>query len=175
MSFDSGSPRAADAPEDVLVTVSPLTRTRRAYLAPGRLFASAEPVEVTTILGSCVAVCLFDAEAKVGGVNHFLLPEGAPATPRVAEHAVKALVERVLALGASRARLRARVFGGASVLVALRASRALGARNVEAARSLLRAAGIPIVGEAVGGEHGRRLVFAVQSGSALVRAIAPLG
>jgi chemotaxis protein CheD len=147
---------------------------RREYLAPGRLYASAEAVQVTTILGSCVAVCLWDPDCRVGGMNHFLLPEGAPASPRFGESAVPLLVARVLELGAARSGLRAKVFGGASVLEAFRdRSRHIGPRNVEVARAGLLAQAIPVVGEDVGGGLGRKVVFEVQTGCAWVRAIKP--
>lgn len=141
------------------------------YLAPGRMYASAEAVRVTTILGSCVAVCLWDSAARVGGINHFLLPDGAPASPRFGASAVPLLVSSVLEKGGRRGGLRARVIGGACVIDAFRAD-PLGARNVEMAREKLLAEQIPIVAEDVGGDVGRKLVFEVQTGDALVR---PLG
>lgn len=144
----------------------------RAYLAPGRLYASGEDAQVTTILGSCVAVCIWDAQAQVGGVNHFLLPSGGPASPRFGDSAVALLIGRLLELGAHRGRLSAKVFGGACVLEAFRADEwSLGARNVEMAREQLVAAGIPVVGEDVGGDRGRKLVFHVRTGAAWVRSI----
>ena len=143
------------------------------YLAPGRLYASAEAVRVTTILGSCVSVCLWDPQARVGGINHFLLPDGAPASPRFGQSAVPMLVSSVLDRGARRSELRAKVIGGACVIEAFRsASYPLGARNVEVARGRLRAEQIPIVADDVGGDAGRRLVFEVQTGSAWIK---PLG
>jgi chemotaxis protein CheD len=171
VSFDSGAPRGGHGTDQVLWTYSPLARAKRVYLAPGQLFASADAVQVRTILGSCVAVCLWDLEAGVGGLNHFLLPHGAPPSPRFGEHAVPQLLQRVLALGASRERLRAKLFGGACVLEALRAGSALGSRNVEVAREQLSAAAIPVVAEDTGGDLGRKLVFEVQTGSAWIRAI----
>jgi len=150
----------------------PLPAPQRVYLAPGRLYVSAVAAQVTTILGSCVAVCLWDPEAGVGGINHFLLPEGVPASPRFGQSAVPLLIQSVLELGARRPRLRAKIFGGACVLEAFRAdAHPLGARNVEMARQGLRAADIPVFGEEVGGDLGRKLVFDVQTGSAWVRAI----
>ncbi len=150
----------------------PVTAPPRVYLAPGRLYASGADVQVMTILGSCVAVCLCDAQAQVGGMNHFLLPSGLPASPRVGDSAVGLLVGSVLELGAHRARLTAKVFGGACVLEAFRdGAQALGARNVEMAREQLREAAIPVVGEDVGGELGRKLVFHVRTGAAWVRPI----
>jgi chemotaxis protein CheD len=116
VTFDGGPARGELGTSDLLWTYSPLQPAQRVYLAPGQLFASGDRVQVTTILGSCVAVCLFDNEAEVGGVNHFLLPHGTPPSPRFADHATTLLMQRVLALGAERGRLRAKLFGGACVL-----------------------------------------------------------
>jgi chemotaxis protein CheD len=145
----------------------------RVYLAPGRLYASASPVLVTTILGSCVAVCLWDQECEVGGINHFLLPSGGPpASARFGEGAVPLLVAEVLGLGARRAKLKAKVLGGASTLPAYRRQAdTLGLRNVEVARQRLQAEGVPVVAEDVGGHLGRKLVFEVQTGTVWVRPI----
>jgi chemotaxis protein CheD len=144
----------------------------RLYLAPGRLFASGEDVAVTTILGSCVAVCLWDAEVRVGGMNHFLLPDGAPESPRFGRYAVPLLVRSLLELGARRSRLRAKLFGGACVLEAFRREGGhLGTRNVEMARERLRTEAIRVVEEDVGGELGRKLVFAVRTGATRARVI----
>ncbi len=170
--FDSpGAGEGSVAAEPAAVRLLP--PTIRVYLAPGLLYVSAEAVQVTTILGSCVAVCLWDAQERVGGINHFLLPEGVPPSTRFGANAVPMLIERVLELGARRSRLKAKVFGGACVLEAFRASsEPLGARNVEVARERLRAEEIPVVGEDVGGDLGRKLVFDVQTGSVWIRAIA---
>jgi chemotaxis protein CheD len=150
----------------------PARAPARVYLAPGRLYASSADVQVTTILGSCVAVCIWDAQAEVGGINHFLLPSGSPASPRFGDSAVALLIGSVLELGAQRGRLAAKVFGGACVLEAFRVDPwSLGARNVEIAREQLAEHGIPVVGEDVGGDLGRKLVFHVRTGAAWVRPI----
>ena len=172
MSFDGGTLWGDPSADRVLWTSSPLRAAKRVYLAPGQLFASADAVQATTILGSCVAVCLWDLEAGVGGLNHFLLPDGAPPSPRFAAHAVPLLLQKVIELGASRSRLRAKIFGGACVLEAFRAANGLGARNVQVARELLAKEQIRVVAEDVGGDLGRKLVFEIQTGSAWVRAIA---
>jgi chemotaxis protein CheD len=150
----------------------PAVTSARVYLAPGRLYASDEDVQVTTILGSCVAVCIWDAQAEVGGINHFLLPSGSPASPRFGDSAVALLIGAVLERGGQRGRLAGKVFGGACVLEAFRADPwSLGARNVEMAREQLEAAAIPVVGEDVGGDRGRKVVFHVRKGRAWVRPI----
>ena len=143
----------------------------RVYLAPGRMFASSADAQVTTILGSCVAVCLWDTAGVAGGMNHFLLPNGSPASERFGHSAITMLIERLIALGAARNRLEGKVFGGACVLEAFRDTPSLGARNVEMARERLAAENIPTVASDVGGERGRKVVFDVRSGRAWVRPI----
>ncbi|MCL4818730.1 MAG: chemotaxis protein CheD [Vicinamibacteria bacterium] len=142
------------------------------YLQPGQLVASGEPLVISTVLGSCVSVCLWDPHAKVGGMNHFLLPEGpeADASPRYAAPAIDALIAQVRGLGSRNGSLTARLFGGACVIEAFRRREGhLGQRNVEIARERLRAVGVPIVGEDVGGGRGRRLHFSLGDGTVTVR------
>lgn len=145
------------------------------YLYPGQLFASAEAHRITTILGSCVAVCLWDAKRGGGGMNHYLLPgpSGGAGSPRYADAAIPRLIERLEAIGIRREDLRAMIFGGASVIAVFRTGdrEHLGEKNVAMARSILRAAGIPVVSEDVGGQQGRRLVFDTGDGSVFVRPI----
>jgi chemotaxis protein CheD len=144
------------------------------YLQPGQLVAAAEPLTISTVLGSCVAVCLWDPEARVGGMNHFLLPEGpgGELSPRYAAPAIDALVARVRALGSRNGSLTAKRVGGACVIDAFRRPVGhLGERNVDAAREQLAVAGVPIVAEDVGGSRGRRLQFSLADGSAVVKVL----
>lgn len=143
------------------------------YLHPGQLFASSEPTVATTVLGSCVSVCLFDAGRGVGGLNHFLLPNlagGDAASPRFGNVAVQLLIERVISLGACRDQLRAKLFGGACVIASAEPRPDhLGAKNAWLARELLREAQIPIQECNVGGRRGRKLIFHTGDGLALVK------
>jgi chemotaxis protein CheD len=145
------------------------------YLHPGQLHAAAGRGLITTLLGSCVSVCLFDPIRGVGGANHFLLPHyasGAHASPRYGPPAIYALLDRLLRLGAERTRLEAKVFGGACVLEGMRAGpRQLGVSNVEVARAVLGQEGIPVRAEDVGGTLGRKVVFRVHDGAAWVKVI----
>lgn len=148
-------------------------RRAAVYLHPGKLYASAEPCVVTTILGSCVAVCLWDPVLGIGGINHFLLPYG-PSTgsssERFANVAIPSLIRKLLALGGTTRNLQAKLFGGACVIESMQAAdRHLGAKNVEAARRTLAAEGIPIVGDDVGGRRGRKLLFRLDDGAAWVK------
>ena len=142
------------------------------YLHAGQLHAASVPTAITTVLGSCVSVCLYDPATKVGGMNHFLLPLHVEreASPRFGTIAVPALVEAVVRAGATRGGLVAKVFGGASVIGALgKTGRRLGDENAALAMRLLEEARIPVLDRDVGGERGRKLVFMVDEGTAWVR------
>jgi chemotaxis protein CheD len=145
------------------------------YLHPGQMFAAAHGCAITTVLGSCVSVCLYDAGTGVGGANHYLLPhEGTRMNEplRCGPSAIRALIDSVLGLGARRGRLLAKVYGGAHVLKAVTDARwHLGAANVEVARSVLHAERIPVHAMDVGGRRGRKLQFATGDGTAWVKEI----
>ena len=144
----------------------------RVYLQPGQLYASPQPSAVTTVLGSCVAICLWDSVAAVGGMNHYLLPFFAGSgkgTPRFGNVAVAQLLDRLLAAGAHRGRLQAKVFGGACVLEAFQARQGhLGEKNAAVAFKLLEELGVPVVSRDVGGRSGRKLIFHSDTGHAWV-------
>ena len=145
------------------------------YLHPGEVATSAQPLALSTVLGSCVGVCLFDAERGVGGMNHFLLPDSAGharGSARFGDLAMAQLLAEVLAAGGRREWLAARVYGGACVLSAFCAgSRHLGERNVEVALDFLDARAIPVLECDTGGRRGRRLVFHTHTGAAQARRI----
>ena len=145
------------------------------YLHPGHLHASAEPSAITTVLGSCVAVCLFDARIRAGGVNHFLLPDhthDAAVAGRYGPSATQQLLDRMFALGARAETMTARLVGGANVLAAIRVTPSLGERNAASAIEVLLAAGVLVSARDVGGEVGRKLVFSTRDGTAWIK---PLG
>jgi len=142
------------------------------YLYPGQVIADAEGQRVSTILGSCVGVCLWDPERRVGGMTHYLLPhatQGAQSSPRFAEPAIRQLISRLTGLGAHPGRLVAKLFGGSTHGVFSSNGFHVGARNVAVARELLREADIPIESEDVGGSRGRKVVFATSDGLAWVK------
>lgn len=122
----------------------------------------ADDVLVTVGLGSCVAIVLYDAEARMGGLAHILLPSPALARPdgnpaKFPQSAVPRLLELMAAEGARRERITGRLAGGASMFAALTppGTVQMGERNLVAARQALNAHGVPLVGEAVGGDFGR--------------------
>jgi chemotaxis protein CheD len=150
---------------------------RSVYLHPGQLVATREPTQVTTILGSCVAVCLWDPAGRLGGINHYLLPygseDGGGSPARFGNLAIRMLVDAVLRLGARKVSLAAKLFGGACVLDAFDGdgARHLGARNVDSAVSALEQEGIPVVAADTGGRRSRKLVFRTDDGTVWLKAI----
>jgi chemotaxis protein CheD len=146
------------------------------FLYPGQIFVSDQAEFVSTILGSCVSVCLWDRMRRVGGINHFLLPyeKGErPGTERMGDVAMNQLLARMGALGCRDEDLTAKVFGGANVLKG--ANRAsghsfhVGEENVEVAMAFLSRASISVVAEDVLGPHGRKVIYNTGDGSVWVR------
>ena len=142
---------------------------RRVHIIQGEYFVTKESnVMVTTILGSCVAACMRDPVAGVGGINHFLLPGREPGAPssgddRIGVHLMELLVNGLLKLGAKRDRLEAKLFGGARTV---RGLSDVGRNNYEFAQNFLRTERIAFVGGDVGGESGRRIQYWPVSGRA---------
>jgi chemotaxis protein CheD len=142
------------------------------YLHAGEIFASPTGCTIATIVGSCVAVCLFDPARRIGGANHYLLSESfgtSQTSPRFGSVAIPELVLRMLALGGRKSDLVAKIFGGASTTGVAGVSGSLGSKNVQIAKRILSAERIPIVAEDVGGERGRKIVFHTAEGHVWVR------
>jgi chemotaxis protein CheD len=162
-------PRQGSLPRAVR-NVPLLGERQRAYLLPGQLHASAEPCQIKTILGSCVAICLWDKRRSAGGMNHFLLPasrEGQAASLRFADEATKVLLEQLRTLGCRPPNLRAKIFGGAALFqLRDRYATSLGAKNVAAALDLMKSAGIPVIAQETGGAMGRKVIFNTDDGVA---------
>lgn len=154
-----------------------LGERQRAYLLPGQLHVSADPCQIRTILGSCVAICLWDSRLRVGGMNHFLLPasnEGRPASSRFGDVATRTLLEMLHALGCRLSHLQAKIFGGASMFQKQdRYAISLGAKNVATALDLMRKAGIPVVVQETGGTHGRKIMLNTDDGIVWCQRIEP--
>jgi chemotaxis protein CheD len=142
------------------------------FLPPGSLHADRAPSTVTTVLGSCVAVCLFDPVTRAGGINHYLLPywngDGL-ASPKYANIALPRLIERLQGLGCRTADLRAKVFGGGAIFQKSCGLFGVGERNVLYAEEYLAGAGIGIVARDVGEAFTRKVIFHLHTGEAFVR------
>lgn len=131
------------------------------HLHPGEALAARTPTAVHATVSSCVVVFLWDRELRVGGVAHFVLPRGlrnAAAPALYGNLALPRLVDALQALGCSRRRLLAKLFGGSSRHPGTSGGAALGARNVALADELLAELEIPVVARDTGGARDRKLV-----------------
>lgn len=159
-------------PARLFVPIETTYGANKVYLHPGHVHVTEAPVDITTVVGSCVSICLWDRASKLAGMNHFVLPVPMGDAPSLkhGEHATDALVERLVELGATVANLRARMFGGSCVIDAFRhAGKDLGSKNVAAARRALARHRIPILQEDVGGANGRKLVFHTDDATVVVK------
>ncbi|MBK8004596.1 MAG: hypothetical protein IPK12_11845 [Gemmatimonadetes bacterium] len=146
----------------------------RRTVTAGEVEASAQPMVLTTILGSCVAVCLYDPVTLIGGMNHFMLPDteregGLPS--RYGVQAMELLINKVMGLGGERRRLEAKAFGGANVLSAFAGERSVADANVAFIRKFLATEGIPLVAERLGGTEPLEVRFHTATGRAQVRTL----
>lgn len=128
---------------------------------------------LSTLLGSCVATCVYDSFAGVGAMNHFLLPDGGlgdKASLRYGVNSMEQMINALLKHGADRRRLEAKIFGGGRMLPGLRN---IGHDNIEFARWFLNGENIRIAGENVGGTQGRKLRFWPATGLAQLQLMQP--
>lgn len=143
----------------------------RHFLFPGTLHASRQECTITTVLGSCVSVCLWDQIHGGGGMNHFMLPlwngEGL-ATPKYGNIAMEKLLERVLQLGCHQPYLVAKVFGGANISESKNGTFLIGDRNTTLALQMLKEWRIPVVATDLGGRLGRKIIMNTLTGEVLV-------
>lgn len=143
------------------------------FLYPAALFASKDPVTVSTILGSCVAVCFFDKTKSIGGINHFMLPlwngQGLE-SPKYGNIAIKKLLQKMESLGSRKEDLVAKIFGGGEV-IDTGTHFQIGQRNIQTAEAELQALGIPIIARSTGGKNGRKLEFDTETGAVRQRLI----
>jgi len=132
------------------------------FLYPSTIYASNSPSSVTTILGSCVAICLYDPILKIGGINHYMLPlwngQGL-ASPKYGNIAIEKLVEKMYQLGSKKGNLVAKVFGGGEVIETNIKQFNIGARNIIIAIEMLENLKIPIIAKSVGGKLGRKIQY----------------
>lgn len=142
----------------------------------GEYYSSKTPLIISTILGPCAAVCLFDTENKIGGMNHILLPGDSSAgkksgNPMYGINAMELLINQMMKLGANRYKLTAKVFGGASILSSISSEFCMGIRNIEFVVDFLLLEKIPIVNYNFGGVDSRRIYFHTDTSEVLLKRI----
>ncbi|MBL3658598.1 chemotaxis protein CheD [Fulvivirga sediminis] len=141
------------------------------FLLSSAIYAERKPTIVQTVLGSCVAVCLFDKVKDFGGINHYMMPvwkgEGL-ASPKYGNIAIEKLLKRMLNLGAKKENLIAKIFGGASQY-GENTNFSIAKNNIQVAKDVLQEHKIPIIASNVGGEKGRRILFNTNTGEVLLK------
>lgn len=135
-------------------------------------------VLVTYALGSCVGICMRDETTGIGGLSHIMLPDSTQSTNgkdmpmRFADTAIPMLVDKMLALGARKANLKAKIAGGAVMFATTNDRFNIGERNIVAVTEALRKAGIPIIAKDVGLNYGRTVFFYPETGIMEIKAAA---
>ena len=149
---------------------------RHHNLMMGQLYATNDPCIISTTLGSCVAVCLWDAEMGIGGMNHYMLPrwdgKGLP-SPRFGNIAIQKLIEAFVAAGGSRQHVVAKVFGGGNVLGQGEPPTQynIGFRNADYALQALALEEIPVIAQKLKPNYGTKISFDITSGEVILRAL----
>jgi chemotaxis protein CheD len=139
------------------------------HLEPGYIFASDEPALISTVVGTCVAVCIYDRRLKSGGMNHYFFPRAGrrdKTTAQFGNVAIQALIRMMIGLGSRIEDMEAQIFGGGSRL--MNDSSCVGRKNLKIARKILKKRGIPVVSEDTGGIKGRRVIFHTGTNEAIV-------
>ena len=141
-------------------------------ILPGEYFVHNEDMLIMTTLGSCIAACIYDRNAKVGGMNHFMLPDGAGDSGRYGSYAMELLINEMMKRGASRLTMEAKVFGGGQVVSGMTTMN-VGERNTTFVMDYLKTERIPVVSKDVLDVYPRKVCFLPGSGKAMVKRLAP--
>lgn len=140
---------------------------------PGEYFVTTENMAIVTVLGSCIAACLWDRTMNVGGMNHFMLPDGdaGDVSGRYGSYAMELLINEMMKLGARRETMQAKVFGGGQVMANFTTMN-VGERNTDFVIQYLNTERIPIVSEDVLDIYPRKVVYFPTTGKAMVKRLA---
>lgn len=154
-----------------------------AKILPGEYYVTRNQEAITTVLGSCVSACVRDPVLKIGGMNHFMLPQDSTVGPntwldpavglatRYGSYAMESLINDLLKIGAIRARLEIKLFGGGRILASMTD---VGARNIEFIRGFMKLEGYPIAAEDLGDTVPRKIVYFPETGRVKVRRLRPV-
>ncbi|MDD2448652.1 MAG: chemotaxis protein CheD [Sulfurimonas sp.] len=148
------------------------------FIHVGQIHVDYAPAAISTILGSCVSVCLYDRKMGIGGMNHYLLPfwnGNSLQSPKFGNIAIPKLIDNMLEYGAGIKNIEAKIFGGASMNISSQFNMMIGEKNILVAREILREYRIPIVAEDVGRENGRKIQFNLQNSKVLLKYTTKVG
>ena len=142
------------------------------FIHVGEIFVGVKPTEISTILGSCIAVCLYDKIEHMGGMNHYLVPlwnENGLQSPKFGNISIPRLIESMLNLGCNINNLEAKIFGGANVIYVTQEDMMIGRKNILIAKEILKEYGIKIIAHDVGGTRGRKILMRTDTGKIYLR------
>ena len=141
-------------------------------MLPGEYYVTGDDMMIMTVLGSCIAACIWDPRVKVGGMNHFMLPEGAGDTSgRYGSYAMELLINEMIKLGARRESMQAKVFGGGQVMHSFTTMN-VGERNTAFVLDYLQTERIAVISKDVLDIHPRKVCYFPASGKAMVKRLA---
>lgn len=144
----------------------------RKFIHVGEIYIATEPTEIATVLGSCVAVCLFDKVRKIGAMNHYLVPlwnGNGLQTPKFGNISIPRMIENMNNIGCDTRNLEAKLFGGANISDTKLDHMMVGKKNIIIAREILKEHRIPVTAEDTGGSKGRRILLKSDSGKVMLR------
>lgn len=144
-------------------------------LRAGQFYASREPCVITTVVGSCIALALWDSQARIGGLTHLVIPplDDAEEVTRFGAQAIDLLVCAMMKEGADRLRLAATVVGAARLLTIDEGEASVAQRTLRFIRDFLRRDGFPLRLDDTGGDAPRRVSFETDTGHTMVRPVKP--
>jgi chemotaxis protein CheD len=138
------------------------------FLYPGQLVVTQNAMEISTLLGSCVSVCLFDAKRKIAGMNHFLLPVNEKNNSDIEKYgdtSLTSMLDRILSMGSIKSDLVAKVYGGGEILIYENSNFNIGKKNIALALDFICDHEIKLVSKVVGGMLGARIDFNTITGN----------
>lgn len=142
------------------------------FIHVGQIHVDRSPSAISTVLGSCVAVCLYDNTLGIGGMNHYLLPfwnGNGLQSPKFGNVSIPKLIETMMSKGSTSRTIEAKIFGGASMNIGASESMMIGQKNILVAKEILKEYNITIVAEDVGGQNGRKIQFDLERGKVLLK------
>lgn len=155
--------------------------TEAAKIGPGEYYFTDKDMLIVTVLGSCVSACIRDTQSGIGGMNHFMLPEGSgpdrdnpvSESMRYGSYAMEVLINQLIRNGARRENLEAKIFGGGNVLRSFSAN-SVGDRNASFVKTYLKAEGIKVTGEDLLDVFPRKVYYFPKTGKVLVKKLKQL-
>lgn len=172
----------------VIIMVLDAIKSKSINILPGEYYVSNNNEVISTLLGSCISVCLYDEINGIGGMNHFMLPN-APSnrfindnyefdeiflnssTLRYGAHSMELIINEIIKIGGEKQYLKSKVFGGGNVMLHNYKTKTIGEQNIDFIFGYLKAENIKVVSHDVGGNTGRKLFFDTKNNSVYIRKI----